>query len=283
MKYGLSKKRRFAFAVFGLAICMALCSCSTQESGETTAKDTPESTSAGSARVASKDDFIGTWELSSWSVDGETYDGDDLVASDLAMKVVISDDGLAYVVTNGEAGADAYSISGNTLTVTDANDGTATPFVLEGDKLVLDYSNIEWPSESEFEGLDAVATLEKTSDDGALESANCVGNWKGYDARFNAMDVDEAMILSDVDMSASLSIDDDLTGRFVLTRQTDSDSIFLNFKLTPTDKTASYLVSNIDTSGNVGMVDYFNDSGQEWLFMTLFTSETEYIQFSFIK
>ena len=93
--------------------------------------------------------------------------------------------------------------------------------------------------------------------------------------------MDEAMLLSDADMSASLSIDDDLTGRFDLTDQTDPS--FLNIKLTPSDKTTSYIVSDTDTSENVGTVEYFNDNGQEWLLMTVLTSETEYIQFSFIK
>lgn len=235
-----------------------------------------------SQESAKPEDFYGTWVISSMDVDGETvsFNGED--DEMFAMGLSVSEDGMAYFFVGSEVTADEYSIKGNTLTIKDALDGTTMPFRLKNGVLSLDWNDVKGPARDEA-GLDGNVVLRftRTHTDSNAKQENYLGKWTGYDVMLSDGD-GEPMALADIGMSSSLIINNDLTGRLVITMDGDED--VYDLRLEQSTKTYGY-VAYVDGSAEPqASLSYLqSEGGTDWLTLTIILDDGSFMQFSYTK
>jgi len=168
------------------------------------------------------------------------------------MGLSVSEDGMAYFFVGSEVTADEYSIKGNTLTIKDALDGTTMPFRLKNGVLSLDWNDVKGPARDEA-GINGNVVL-----------------------RFTRTHTDS------IGMSSSLIINNDLTGRLVITMDGDED--VYDLRLEQSTKTYGY-VAYVDGSAEPqASLSYLqSEGGTDWLTLTIILDDGSFMQFSYTK
>lgn len=231
---------------------------------------------SASTQSSSNDKFIGTWTLSAFETDGETFGAEEIADLGLQVGLSVSSDGTAYLSVNGTVVGDKYSISGNTLTIVDAEDGSKIPLQMKGESLVLDFSKVDPPLDEETRsGMSSWEFVRVSSESDAKES-NFVGLWSGVDVQTD--DMDSPLPLSSYDMSVTLDVRDSLTGKF--TWKSAGGNTIYSVKLEKSDKTTDYLVIDQESGNTLGSVGYYKNGGKEWLLFVTYLAEDKYMQIS---
>ena len=96
-------------------------------------------------KTTSPNKFTGRWKISKVTDNTGTYSGEEFErVTRTSFSLKITPGGYAVMTYGGKTTVDVYSTSGNTLTITDAADGTRIPFSLSGNTLRLDFSDMIW-------------------------------------------------------------------------------------------------------------------------------------------
>lgn len=214
--------------------------------------------------TSQSDPFRGTWLVSSGEIEGVEYTAQDLADAGLGLTVTFGKDNRAYLTIAGDTVCDEYSVSGKTATIIDALDGTKTPFTLNGDELVLDYSEIAWGNSDYDSETDIVLRFERSglNDGEAAADFNFEGNWIGVE-KWPTSDPDNVSLLENMGAQMSISLNENSRGSMhvAINGQSASKEIYLE----PSERTDAFLVKKRSDGSTFGILSIAKSGNTDWI------------------